>query len=327
MPRRWRRANRPSRQRVDLVLGEQFLGRDLGFGAGRRLQVALDQLERVGLRLIGVELEIKLRAAFDLLRQLGADASIGQDDADLDFLRQAAWVNCRPRRSRRRLRQRPRSFVWTSKILPDFRKFRLISVGDVRTPIVGRKPEMAQAKSGRAVRAFVAQRRRIIVAARPGGLQEDISMTAWTRIGIAAIAILILSAAALAPCALVRTSAAAERALSDAQLKKIDGWIADQGRDIAVSAVITEILGLTKNDQTISARGYAALDTANGNEIRQDISSCRRAKAISPTTFTRTRSRSTGPIKDLVLLTALSGVRGARPEVMFFQDAQAGIQQ
>ena len=53
---------------------------------------------------------------------------------------------------------------------------------------------------------------------------------------------------------------AAERPLSEAQLKKINGWIADQGRDIAVSAVITEILGLTKNEETMSARGYAALD-------------------------------------------------------------------
>ena len=121
-------------------------------------------------------------------------------------------------------------------------------------------------------------------------------MTAWTRIGIAAIAVLALSAAALTPGALVRASVAAERPLSDAQLKKINGWIADQGRDIAVSAVITEILGLTKNEETISARGYAALDAENGNEIHQ-IFICRRAKAISPTTFTRTRSRSTGPTK------------------------------
>jgi hypothetical protein len=36
------------------------------------------------------------------------------------------------------------------------------------------------------VRVFVAQRCRIVVAARPGGLRQDISMTAWTRIGSAA---------------------------------------------------------------------------------------------------------------------------------------------
>jgi hypothetical protein len=174
------------------------------------------------------------------------------------------------------------------------------------------------------VRVFVAQRRRIIVAARPGGLQEDISMTAWTRIGITAIAVLILSAAARAPGAWVHTSDAAERALSDAQLKKINGWIADQGKDIAVSAVITEILGLTKNDQTISARGYAALDAANGNEIHQ-IFILPEGKGYLADHFHQGKVEVYWADKDLVLVTALAGVRGARPEVMFFQDAQAAF--
>jgi hypothetical protein len=174
------------------------------------------------------------------------------------------------------------------------------------------------------VRVFVAQRRRIIVAAPLGGLLEDISMTAWTRIGIAAIAVLILSAVALVPGAPVRTSSAAARALSDAQLKKIDGWIADQGKDIAVSALITEILGLTKNDQTISARGYAALDTANGNEIHQ-IFILPQGKGYLADHFHQDKVEVYWADKDLVLLTALSGVRGARPEIMFFQDAQAAF--
>jgi hypothetical protein len=149
-------------------------------------------------------------------------------------------------------------------------------------------------------------------------------MTAWTRIGIAVIAILILSAAALVPGALVRSSSAAERALSDAQLKKIDGWIADQGKDIAVSAVITEILGLTKNDQTISARGYAAFDTANGNEIHQ-IFILPEGKGYLTDHFHQDKVEVYWADKDLALVTALSGVRGARPAVMFFQDAQAAF--
>src|ERR1700686_1078797 len=175
-------------------------------------------------------------------------------------MRPASW----PWRPRRRFRQQPRSFVWTSKILPDFRKFRSISLGNVRCAIVGRKPEMAQAKSGHDGAGL---RRSTASPYSPGAakrIQEDISMTAWTRIGIVAVAVLALSAIALTRSALVPASVAAERPLSEAQLKKINGWIADQGRDIAVSAVITEILGLTKNDQTISARGYAALDPENG---------------------------------------------------------------
>jgi len=149
-------------------------------------------------------------------------------------------------------------------------------------------------------------------------------MTAWTRIGIAAIAVLALSALASAPAALVRASVAAGRPLSDAQLKKISGWIADQGRDIAVSAVITEILGLTKNEETISARGYAALDPANGNEIHQ-IFILPEGKGYLADHFHQDKVEVYWADKDLVLLTALSGIRGARPEIMFFQEAQAGF--
>jgi hypothetical protein len=144
-------------------------------------------------------------------------------------------------------------------------------------------------------------------------------MTAWTRIGIAAIAVLALGAAALAPGAF-----AAERPLSEAQLRKINGWIADQGREIAVSAIITEILGLTKNDQTMSARGYAALDPANGNEIHQ-IFVLPEGKGYLADHFHQDKVEVYWADKDLVLLTALSGIRGAKPEIMFFQDAQAGF--
>jgi hypothetical protein len=183
---------------------------------------------------------------------------------------------------------------------------------------------MAQAKSSRGGAGLRRATPPHYSCGPPGGLQEDLSMTAWTRIGIAAVVVLILNAAALAPGALVRSCAAVERALSDAQLKKIDGWIADQGRDIAVSAVITEILGLTKNDQTISARGYAALDAANGNEIHQ-IFILPEGKGYLADHFHQDKVEVYWADKDLVLLTALSGVRGARPEVMFFQEAQASF--
>ena len=149
-------------------------------------------------------------------------------------------------------------------------------------------------------------------------------MTAWTRIGIAAV--LALSAVALSPGALAPVSAAAERPLSEAQLKKINGWIADQGKDIAVSALITEILGLTKDDQTISARGYAALDPANGNEIHQ-IFILPEGKGYLADHFHQDKVEVYWADKDLVLLTALSGIRGAKPEVMFFQEAQAAFNQ
>ena len=151
-------------------------------------------------------------------------------------------------------------------------------------------------------------------------------MTAWTRMEVAVVAVLALSAVALSPGALAPASAAAERPLSEAQLKKINGWIADQGKDIAVSALITEILGLTKDDQTISARGYAALDPANGNEIHQ-IFILPEGKGYLADHFHQDKVEVYWADKDLVLLTALSGIRGAKPEVMFFQEAQAAFNQ
>jgi hypothetical protein len=183
---------------------------------------------------------------------------------------------------------------------------------------------MAQAKSGHDGAGL---RRATASPYSPGAakrIQEDISMTAWTRIGIVAIAILALSAIALTRGALVPASAAAERPLSEAQLKKINGWIADQGRDIAVSAVITEILGLTKNEETMSARGYAALDTESGNEIHQ-IFILPEGKGYLADHFHQDKVEVYWADKDLVLLTALSGVRGAKPEIMFFQEAQASF--
>jgi hypothetical protein len=183
---------------------------------------------------------------------------------------------------------------------------------------------MAQAKSGYGGAGL----RRAMPAHYSSGtdarIQEDISMMAWTRIGIAAITVLSLGTVVPIPGALAPPSIAAQRPLSDAQLKKINGWIADQGKDIAVSAVITEILGLTKDGQTISARGYAALDRENGNEIHQ-IFILPEGKGYLADHFHQDKVEVYWADKDLVLVTALSGIRGAKPEIMFFQDAQAAF--
>jgi hypothetical protein len=67
---------------------------------------------------------------------------------------------------------------------------------------------------------------------------------------IAALAFLIVGM--LAPGGM-RLTWAAVQSLSDAQLKKVNALIADQGRDVAISSVITDILGLTSDNQTIHA--------------------------------------------------------------------------
>jgi hypothetical protein len=76
----------PPRQDVDVVLGEQLLDRDLGVGAAGILHVAPDQRDLVRRHLVGVELEVELHAAINLLRELGADARVRQVDADLHLL-------------------------------------------------------------------------------------------------------------------------------------------------------------------------------------------------------------------------------------------------
>jgi hypothetical protein len=130
------------------------------------------------------------------------------------------------------------------------------------------------------------------------------------------VALFVFGVAALAP--------AAGRPLSDAQLSKIDGWIADQGRDIAISPVITEILGLTKNDETLTVRGYAALDKDAGNEIHQIFVLPARQGYLA-VRFHQDKVEVYWADKDLVLITALAGVRGGKPAIMLFAEAQAGF--
>ena len=92
-------------------------------------------------------------------------------------------------------------------------------------------------------------------------------MTARTCIGNATIAALLVVAPAAVATGFARGAVAAERALSDAQLKKINGWIAEKGRTVEVSEIITDILGLTQNNETIASRAFATRDSENADEI------------------------------------------------------------
>ena len=65
----------------------------------------------------------------------------------------------------------------------------------------------------------------------------------------------------------VPVAVAAEPSLSGAQLQKINGLIAERGKDVAISAMITDILGLTSGDATISCCAFAA--EGDNNEIHQ----------------------------------------------------------
>ena len=119
----------------------------------------------------------------------------------------------------------------------------------------------------------------------------------------------------------MRVALAAEPSLSDAQFKKINGWIADKGANVAISAVITDILGLTESDQTISSRAFAAVDTENGNDIRQ-IYLLPELKGYLLDHFHQDKVEVYWTDKNFVLIAALAGVRGEKPGPTSFQEAQ-----
>lgn len=145
---------------------------------------------------------------------------------------------------------------------------------------------------------------------------------AWPR-PLILLAILVVAFVAAVPDSFVRAAGAAEPALSAAQFAKINGWIAEKGRDVAVSAIITDILGLTKDNQTISCRAFAAVD-AGTNDVYQ-IYLLPDGKGYLEDHFHQDKVDIYWTDKDMVLIAALSGVRGELPGLTSFQQAQFGL--
>ena len=120
----------------------------------------------------------------------------------------------------------------------------------------------------------------------------------------------------------VPVTVAAEASLSGAQLQKINGWIAEKGRDIAITPIITDILGLTKGDQTISCRAFAA--EGEGDEVHQ-IYVLPEGKGYLDSHFYKDKLDVYWADKDFTLIAALEGVRGEKPAPTSFADAQYGF--
>jgi hypothetical protein len=109
--------------------------------------------------------------------------------------------------------------------------------------------------------------------------------------------------------------------LTEAELKRIDDLIAQQGRDIAVTPIITEILGLTKGDQTITCRAFAAV--GDGDEVHQ-IYVLPDGKGYLAAHFYKDKLDVYSVDKTFALVAALEGVRGQYPAPTTFADAQYG---
>lgn len=115
---------------------------------------------------------------------------------------------------------------------------------------------------------------------------------------------------------------AATQVLSAAQLQKINGWIADKGRDITVTPIITDILGLTNGNQTLTCRAFAT--EGDGGEVHQ-IYVLPDGKGYLEAHFFKDRLDVYWADKNFALLAAVEGVRGQKPKAASFADAQYGF--
>ena len=145
----------------------------------------------------------------------------------------------------------------------------------------------------------------------------------WFVVVVAIVASLMSVFVAAVAGDVVPVAIAAERSLSDAQLKKIKGGIADQGRDVAISPIITDILGLTQNNQTMTCRAFGAVDT-NTDDIRH-IYVLPADKGYLIDYFHQQIVEVYWMDKNLTLIAALSGIRGQPPGPVSFQQAQFGF--
>jgi hypothetical protein len=109
--------------------------------------------------------------------------------------------------------------------------------------------------------------------------------------------------------------------LTAAELKRVDDLIAQQGKDIAVTPIITEILGLTKGDETMTCRAFAAV--GEGNEVHQ-IYLLAGGKGYLAAHFYKDKLDVYSVDKSFALVAALEGVRGQYPAPTTFADAQYG---
>lgn len=114
----------------------------------------------------------------------------------------------------------------------------------------------------------------------------------------------------------------ATQSLSTADLQKINGWIADKGRDIAVTPIITDILGLTNGNQTLTCRAFAA--EGDGGEIHQ-IYVLPDGKGYLEAHFYKDKLDVYWADKSFGLLAAVEGVRGQKPAAASFADAEYGF--
>jgi hypothetical protein len=118
-------------------------------------------------------------------------------------------------------------------------------------------------------------------------------------------------------------SLAASRALSDAQLNKIKGFLAEHGGPDSVSKIVTDILGLTQGNETITSRALA-VHGDNPSDIHQ-IDILPNRVGYLETHFHDGRAEIFWADPNFNLQFAVEGARDARPAAISFPEAEAGL--
>jgi hypothetical protein len=108
---------------------------------------------------------------------------------------------------------------------------------------------------------------------------------------------------------------------TEAELKKINDLIAQQGRDIAITPIVTDILGIAKDNQTLTCHAFAAV--GDGNEVHQ-IYLLPDGKGYLAAHFYKDKLDIYSVDKNFALVAALEGIRGQVPAPTTFADAQYG---
>jgi hypothetical protein len=125
---------------------------------------------------------------------------------------------------------------------------------------------------------------------------------------------------------IVDGAAAAERPLSEAQLAKIKSWIAEHGSADSVNKIVTDILGLTQGDETISSRALAVRGSEGETDVHQ-IDVLPNGRGYLEAHFHDDKAEIYWADVNFTLQFAVDGVRGARPDLMSFPEAEGGLRQ
>jgi hypothetical protein len=123
---------------------------------------------------------------------------------------------------------------------------------------------------------------------------------------------------------MVGRAAATERALSEAQLAKIKGWLVEHGGPDSISKIVTDILGLTQGNETITSRALAVHDSDSPADIHQ-IDILPNNKGYLEAHFHDGRAEIFWADLNFNLQFAVEGARDARPDLMSFPEAEGGL--